>query len=52
VVISPCSVEHYELKERYALQDGNFFGLNQSEASTRTYGFICNKVFMCVEPHP
>lgn len=32
VVTSPCSFEHYKLGERYALQDGNFFDLDQSEA--------------------
>ena len=37
VVISPCSLEHYELKKRYALQDGNFFGLDQSEVITCMY---------------
>ena len=32
VVTSPCSFEHYKLGERYMLQDGNFFNLDQSEA--------------------
>ena len=32
LVTAPCSFEHYELGERYMLQDGNFFDFDQSEA--------------------
>ena len=32
VVTAPCSFEHYKLGERYMLQDGNYFDLDQSEA--------------------
>jgi hypothetical protein len=42
VVSAPCSFEHYKLGERYMLQDGNFFDLDQSEASRIKCGWRCN----------